>query len=167
MHWLLQALAQCHRQTWQLDIVGDGPLRQELEQLASHLGLADRVRFHGYQAETERWYQDADLLLLPSQSDSLGLVLLEAMSLAVPCLAVRPDGVTCWNVNEEIIEHGRAVILADGEEAFRREVREIVRAPDPQILLGNAARDYVLEHHTWDAHLDRDELLFDELTQNR
>src|SRR5262249_2469718 len=69
-----------------LVMCGDGPERQEAEALALRLGVADSVVFVGQQPQTRvrQYLSVADLLLLPSQSESFGLVALEAMACEVP-----------------------------------------------------------------------------------
>lgn len=156
-------LAGLRNEAWQLDIVGQGPLRHELEAQIQQLGLSDRVRFHGFHPHPEQWYRRADLLLLPSRSESLGLVVLEAMSYGVPCLTFRADGMTTWHPLHEILDHGRTGLLAADPEDFKRLLLEVLRSPEKLLLYGQAARKYVVERHSWERHLDRYEELFDEL----
>ncbi len=160
---ILRALSRCQRFGWTLDVVGDGPSRVELESLSAGLDLSSRVRFHGRQPGANRWYAESDLFVFTSQSESLGLVLFEAMSHGVPCLALRSDGKSSWNVNDEIIEHGRTGILAEGESGFATELESVLGSPSKLTPMGQAAREHVIRHHSWDAHLDRYESLFDEL----
>lgn len=159
----LTALAGQRRRRWRLDVVGDGPLRGELERRAYELGIADRVHFHGFEPDPSSWYARSDLLLFPSRSESLGLVLLEAMGHGVPCLAIRADGAHYWNVNDEVIDDGRIGLLADGEAGFARLLESVLDRPDQLPPLGQAARRHVAENHTWDAHLDRYEEFFEPL----
>ena len=78
-----------------LTIVGDGPLRAELEQLAVTLGVADTVDFLGYRprAEVATLMQRASVLALPSSSEGYGLVLAEALACGTPVVASRVGGV--------------------------------------------------------------------------
>ena len=159
----LTALGELRHYQWRLDVIGEGELRPSLERQAAALGLGDRIRFHGFQADPARWYGGADLLLFPSQSESLGLVLLEAMSHGTPCLGFLADGKTFWNVNDEIIEHGTTGLLARAAEDFRRQLEGVLRCPQQLALLGQAARCHVAQNFTWESHLDRYESLFEEL----
>jgi glycosyltransferase involved in cell wall biosynthesis len=160
---ILSALSRLRHYAWSFEVVGDGELRERFEEQTRSLGLEGRVRFHGFQPDPAEWYRRADLLLLTSRSESLGLVLIEAMSYGVPCLAIRADGINYWNVNEEIISHGRTGLLGNGEEGFARELEAVLRRPEQLADLGRAARRRIAEHHTWDKHLERYEKLFDEL----
>ena len=66
---------------WRLTLVGDGPAREEVEQLAASCGLK-RVAFEGFQ-DPKEYYRRASLLLLTSEFEGFGLVLVEAMSFGV------------------------------------------------------------------------------------
>ena len=76
-------------------VVGDGPKRAELEQLARRLGLADAVRFTGAvgQDEIDRHYEDADALVVASFAEGIPVVLMEAMAHRLPVVATRVMGV--------------------------------------------------------------------------
>ncbi|WP_035238086.1 glycosyltransferase family 4 protein [Desulfobacter vibrioformis] len=74
-----------------LTIVGDGPERQNLENLTQKLGLTHIVHFTGWikQEETRQYYADADLFCFPSIREFGGAVALEAMAFGLPCIT--PD----------------------------------------------------------------------------
>jgi glycosyltransferase involved in cell wall biosynthesis len=163
VEWLPSILAGVREEAWRCDIVGDGPLRRELEEKIGQLGLNTRVQFHGFQPEPDKWYRQADLLLLPSRSENSPVVVLEAMSYGVPCLAFKADGLTTWHPLHEILDHGRTGLLATDQEDFGRLLRDVLRGPEMLIQIGQAARRYALEHHSWERHLDRYEELFEEL----
>jgi N-acetyl-alpha-D-glucosaminyl L-malate synthase BshA len=83
-----------------LVFIGDGPDRPEAVDEAQRLGVADRVVFLGKQDSVAELLSCADLLLLPSQSESFGLVALEAMCCGVPVVATDVGGI------REVVEHG-------------------------------------------------------------
>ena len=78
-----------------LVVVGDGPLRKVLEQKVIQLGLTGRVWFAGTirQSELPRWYRAADVFVLPSHSEGVPNVLLEASSCGTPWVASRVGGI--------------------------------------------------------------------------
>lgn len=84
---IFRALAPISDKSWRLDVLGDGPLRPELEHLAGQLGISDRVSFLGYVDDVPRRIASCDLFLFPSQKEGLPLALLEALSAGVPTLA--------------------------------------------------------------------------------
>lgn len=89
MPTIVQAVPEAYLVLW-----GDGPQRAELEQLAARLGLEQRIRFMGHQADAARYLELVDCLVLPSMSEGCPFVLLEAMSAKRPIVATRVGGVT-------------------------------------------------------------------------
>jgi glycosyltransferase involved in cell wall biosynthesis len=81
-------------------MVGDGPERGPAETLARELGVAKYVEFLGKQSHVERLIPQADVLLMPSETEAFGLAALEAMACGVPPVATDVGGVS------ELIAHG-------------------------------------------------------------
>lgn len=74
-------------------LVGDGPEMTFVSKLVRELGLADKVLFLGKQDNLEELYSLSDLMLLLSEKESFGLVLLEAMACGVPCIGTNTGGI--------------------------------------------------------------------------
>lgn len=90
---LLQAYALM-RTSLPLVLIGDGPLREELEALAAELDIAERVHFVGRLLNPYPWMQHAQLFVLSSRHEGLGIVLLEALACGTPVVSVDcPGGV--------------------------------------------------------------------------
>ncbi|MBS1250005.1 MAG: N-acetyl-alpha-D-glucosaminyl L-malate synthase [Chloroflexi bacterium] len=89
-----------------LVMVGDGPETSTACQLAEELGIRDRVEFVGVVNSVAPILEDANLLLLPSETESFGLVALEAMASGVPVIASDVGGLP------EVVEHGVTGFLA-------------------------------------------------------
>ena len=85
----LKALAQLKNYEWQYNIIGDGPQLNELKNLADELKISDRVKFHGAQNKNyvENLMLNSSCLLFPSNSEGMGLVVLEALSVGLPVIA--------------------------------------------------------------------------------
>ena len=85
---LLSALSALQSLNWHLDIVGDGPERENLTKQAKIAGLAGKVTFHGtLQNETARqMVAESDCLVLPSRWDGWGAVVNEALMQGVPVI---------------------------------------------------------------------------------
>jgi len=81
-------------------LVGDGPVRQDIEQQVRNHGLQDEVVFVGEEHDPVRWLSIADLFLLPSAQESFGLAALEAMACGVPVISSNVGGLP------EIVRHG-------------------------------------------------------------
>ena len=150
--FLLEALAVGGRNVdrIRLDLIGEGPLEDELRQTASSLGIADRVRFLGGRDETYvlRALSEADLFVLPSvvarngQMEGLPVALMEALACGLPTVStaisaipeIVIDGVTGYltepgdvsglhDALDEIIANGAAAAkrAAAGRELVERE----------------------------------------------
>lgn len=78
-----------------LALIGEGPLRPELEALAAGLGVAQHITWLGPQPpdEVRAWMQRARALVLPSLAEGLGVVLLEALACGTPCIGTAIGGI--------------------------------------------------------------------------
>lgn len=130
----LEALSLCNaatRQRLRVAIVGDGPLRAELEQKSQELGVA--VEFHGHSDEPLEVLRGWDLCVLPSHTETFSLVALESLTQAVPLLAADSEGVAeLYPEMDMLFAKGRAVELtaklerfANNPEAFRQRAMEL------------------------------------------
>ena len=110
--------------SYQLLLVGDGPLRGSIEQEAHERGLLDHVRFLGSRSDVPRLMLAAmDLFLLPSRYEGLGLSLVEAQAAALPCLtadSVPPEA----TVIGELVHH---LSLADGPALWAETIGRLRR----------------------------------------
>jgi L-malate glycosyltransferase len=135
---LIEAIARLRDRgrTVSLAIVGEGPLRSELECLARRLGIGDLIAFHGAlpKPEVAAALRRADVFVLPSHWETLSCALLEALSCGLPVVATRVGGVP-EVVDEEagrLVAAGSPEALADGLDDVIRNVgnydRERLRA---------------------------------------
>ncbi len=90
---LIKALSIVDRD-FQLNIVGAGVLKSDLERLASELGIADKVNFIEAQSDISKWYLEAHLFILSSIYEGLPLSVIEAMSVGVPVISTNVSGVS-------------------------------------------------------------------------
>ncbi|MEI4800809.1 N-acetyl-alpha-D-glucosaminyl L-malate synthase BshA [Bacillus sp. FJAT-51639] len=88
-------------------LVGDGPEFCTIVQLVKHLGIEDRVLFLGKQDNVAELLAMSELMLLLSEKESFGLVLLEAMACGVPCIGTRTGGIP------EVIQHGETGYICE------------------------------------------------------
>ena len=122
-------------------IVGDGPLRKDLEAMAGRLGLRSSVRFLGPQADVSKFYGMADLFVLPSRSEGMSNALLEAMVAGVPSVASNVGG------NREVIKDAETGFLVNWEEtaACADLLRDLLVDSRRRQTMGDAAREHVRE----------------------
>jgi glycosyltransferase involved in cell wall biosynthesis len=113
---------------FRLNIIGQGPLRGRLEQLAARLGIAGRVMFLGSrpQPELADWYRASDLFVLPSHSEGVPNVLLEASACDTPWVATSVGGIP------EIVHLGRGRLVPPANPtALAEAIGRALREPPP------------------------------------
>ncbi|MDZ7372434.1 MAG: glycosyltransferase family 4 protein [candidate division KSB1 bacterium] len=127
-------------------MVGDGPFRPELEELARALDIEDSVQFLGAQRDVQRFLRLAEVAVLPSLSEGLPNSLLEAMACGLAVVASRLPGVS------ELIEDGKNGLLVEpGNTKALAEalITVLTNAPLRRALGARAAetvrREYSLE----------------------
>lgn len=165
---LIRAFARlaAERPDARLVIVGEGPERQALEQLVRRLGIQLLVEMTGpldARGAQERMSR-ASVMALPSVRESLGAVYLEAMSLGVPALGTRGEGI------EEHIDHGVSGILVPpgDDEALLAELRALAADPDRARRIGEAGRRrFLAGRFSWRANVQAYLALFEELSRAR
>jgi len=125
-----------------LDVVGDGPGRRDYARLASTLGVADRIRFHGgvRQDALAPFYRAASALVMPSVDEGLGLVAVEAALCETPVVAFDSGGV------RDVILHGETGLLvaARDEPALAAALDTLLADPARATAMGRAAREAAL-----------------------
>jgi glycosyltransferase involved in cell wall biosynthesis len=105
---LLRAAAIVVRddRTFRLDIAGDGACAADLRQLSGELGLNEHVRFLGHVQDTPALYAGSSMCVLPSLTEGISLVLLEAMARGLPVVATAVGG------NPEVVLDRQTGLLA-------------------------------------------------------
>ncbi len=88
-------------------VVGDGPLRPELESLAAELGFGERLFFMGYRDDVPAILKRLDVFVQPSLSEGQGITVLEAMAAGCPVVASSVGGL------REIVRHGENGLLVE------------------------------------------------------
>ena len=125
-----------------LVIVGSGPMESELCELARELRISDRVVFVGQLANPFPVLKRADCLVMPSDYEGQGLVLLEALTLNVPCIS------TDFPSARGIIREGDGLICAKSSVAMAAAMRSMLswrRADvqfDPEAYLAGAMQEF-------------------------
>lgn len=115
-------------------VVGDGPFRNQLQQLSRSLGLEERIRFLGERNDVKELLLISDIFILPTLSEGLSVSLLEAMLTRRLCLAsdIEP--------NKEIIEDGKDGLLfkPHDSQSLAKALLRAIRLPDKGASLAYA-----------------------------
>jgi glycosyltransferase involved in cell wall biosynthesis len=131
----MQKVLQIHPDAT-LTILGDGELLPNLKEASRRLGIGDRVTFHGYVFQPEKYYPELDLFVLPSLSEAFGLSLLEAMAWGKPCVATDVGGTLDFLQNNK---NGLSVPSND-QNAMAEAIIRIMTEPSLAKRLGIEAR---------------------------
>lgn len=122
-------------------IIGDGPLEPWLKWQAQELGLTSHCIFTGARSDVADLLSVLDIAVLPSRSEGLPFVLLEAMALGKPVVATRVGG------NAEVIEDGKTGLLTPPEDsdAIADAIAFLLAHPDEAARMGELGRQRVRE----------------------
>jgi D-inositol-3-phosphate glycosyltransferase len=164
------ALANLDRPDAELVVVGgpsgsDGPeeLARDVD-LVAELGLVRQVRFVEPQPHHRlpTWYRAADVVLVPSRSESFGLVALEAMACGTPVVATRVGGM------QTVVEHGESGLLvpAGDHAALAEAIARVLSDHRLRVHLAHGARSRA-ERYSWQAVGDRIVELYDAVIERR
>ena len=127
---------------WTLDIVGDGAERGSIEEYIKNNELSDKVTLHGFQGKEyiDKLLNQSSIYLMTSYTESFGIVLIEAMSHGVPCIAYdSAEGA------REIINSGANGFLIKNRnlEAMVKKIEDLIKNKEERLRIGTQARDSV------------------------
>lgn len=132
------SLLRARGRSFRCALIGDGPLRAELEQQHAALGLGEHVRFLGALAQEDvlGWWQEADLATLTSENEGMPVALMEAAACGVPAVATAVGGIP------ELIEPGVTGLLAKpGDPASLADAfQQLLEDPARRAAMSAAAR---------------------------
>lgn len=154
LHVLLEAVPAVAERVPGLtvDVVGDGDLLAEMQELASRLGIAERISWHGRlgHGDLARLMRRAGVTVLPSltEAESFGMTLVEAMACRCPVVGSRVGGVPFVirdRVDGLLVPPGDAAALA-------RAIGEVLGDPVLAARLGAAGREAAVDRWDWSHH---------------
>jgi glycosyltransferase involved in cell wall biosynthesis len=124
-----------------LVMVGDGPLRHVLPELARELGLGDQVLFTGHRKDVPALLGAFDLFVHPSRDEPFGLAILEAQAAGLPVVAFAEGGIP------EIVRSGETGLLVppDDEAALGRAIQELIADDGARARMAECARTLAQE----------------------
>lgn len=130
---------------WTLDIIGDGIERPNLENYIEKHNLKDKVTLHGFQGKDyiDKVLHESSIYLMTSHTESFGIVLIEAMSHGVPCVAFdSAEGA------REIIQSGNNGYLVKNRnfDAYVLKVKSLIEKKEERKRIGKLARESVKKY---------------------
>jgi glycosyltransferase involved in cell wall biosynthesis len=123
-------------------ILGEGNLRQSLEQFAQQKRCKDRIMFLGFRNNVEDFLVAADCYVSSSNIEGLSIALLEAMATGLPCVATNCTGTT------ELLERSQSGFLVEKTiEGVLQSMQKVVSlAPEEQKSLSQKGTRFIAEH---------------------
>jgi glycosyltransferase involved in cell wall biosynthesis len=129
----------------ELVLVGDGPEKQSLQELARALGFHNRIRFVGWVPydELAPFYENARVVAVPSLHESYGRVIVEAMSLGRPVVTSDTEGA------RELIQHEQTgfIVPTSDVAAMADRIEHLLANPDVAAEVGARARQFIRRNH--------------------
>jgi glycosyltransferase involved in cell wall biosynthesis len=148
---LFRALAGLQSHSWELDLIGDGPLRGEMESLAAGLGLGARVRFLGQRSDVDQILADAQVSLLATNWEGFPLSILEAMRAGLPVVASSVGG-----IDESVRDEENGYLVPRGDvDLLRDRVERLLASPDLRARMGISGRNRFEQEFTLDHSVNR------------
>lgn len=140
-------------------LVGDGPLRSDLESLTHQLHLQDRVQFLGIRSDVPELIQAADVFVMTSLSEAASLTLLEAMAAGLPVVVTDVGG------NPEIVRHNIDGLLVPRQDdaALSEALSTLLHHPEKAEALGASGRDRVHQKYDLKRTITRYHQLYQQL----
>lgn len=135
---LLDAFRRVRREipSCRLVLVGDGPLRSDLEARAGALGISEAVSFTGFVPNIWPYLQAADLFALPSSYETLGIAAIEAMAAGLPIVASRTGAIP------EFVHEDTGVLVPPGDPgALAAAIVGLLSSPESRRRMSVAARE--------------------------
>jgi glycosyltransferase involved in cell wall biosynthesis len=138
---LLEAFEQLHQKApnLQLQLIGDGGQRQELEQQAARQSSADAVKFLGFRSDRLALLSKFDLFVMTSSLEGIPRCMMEAMAAGIPVVAYDIPGV------DQLVEHGKTGLLAPfgDKAALAACCKQVLDDPELASTLSHNAREMV------------------------
>jgi glycosyltransferase involved in cell wall biosynthesis len=126
-----------------LHLIGDGPLKAEIESLVHQKGLSSQIKFYGFQKQAIHKIKQADVLLLPSIIEGLPGVILEAFFCKTPVVAYNVGG-----IGEILINNKTGRLIKKGDElTFANSVLEALEKNDKNECLVQRAYHLVTSQY--------------------
>src|SRR5215469_8368845 len=161
--FLRAAAKLCHaNSSLEFVLVGDGPLRRELENQAQSLGCRDQVLFLGDRRDIPAILASLDISVLPSASESLSNAIIESMAAGLPVVAARVGG------NPELVSQRTGLLVPPNDaEALADGIEHLVRDRALRAEMRQNARSFARSNFSIEQMRARHEELYRDLLERK
>ena len=137
-------------------LIGDGPLRNEMGEIAKNLKIKDSVKFLGNRRNIAEILRIMDVFVLSSKREGLPMVLLEAMTSGVPIVATDVDG------NSELIVDKKTgfIVPPNSPKFLSNAVVQVLADKEKAIKMASRGRDFVREHFSLISMIEKYERIY-------
>jgi glycosyltransferase involved in cell wall biosynthesis len=144
-------------------IIGEGPLKKKLiiesKKFKGKMKVLGRVS----NEDLQKWLSISSLLILPSYSEGLPTVCLEALASETPVVASNVGG-----ISEIIINNETGFLVAPGEvKIFAEKVIELLNEPETRKYMGMKGRKMIKKYYTWDKVVEKTIEIYEDISKNR
>jgi len=153
--YLIRAFANVARrfQNVQLQIIGRGSLKNKLQQLSQKLGVIQKVSFVDAVPHDEipKYLSRLDIFVIPSISESFGVVALEAQAMEIPVVASKVVGLP------EVVLNNETGLLVPPKDvtSLTDAIIKLIENPDLRKRMGKAGRKFVNERYNWYSNAEK------------
>lgn len=133
---LIESFSKIKDSSWKLVILGEGPLRRELEKQAESIGIKNKLYMPGSVQNVDSWIRKASIFAFPSISEGFPNALLEAMSGGLPCVSF-----DCDSGPKDVIKHGyNGFLIPVGDiEVFTKTIDILISNESLRMEIGSKA----------------------------
>lgn len=159
-HILMEAFGiveRKHKNT-RLLIIGEGSMKQILEERLGQLGLKEKAVFAGYIENhlIPKFLNEMDIFVMPSLYETFGVAAVEAQAVELPVVASNIEG-----IREVVIHNKTGLLFEKGDPgALARCLLELIENPEKRKAMGTAGRIFVSERYDWRRNVDKVERIY-------
>lgn len=163
LRYMVEALQDIDQENYKHVVIGQGPEKQSLEELAKKLGVEEKLHFTGFVPEEDMtdYYTQAEAFILPSLYEPFGIVLVEAMACKTPVIATVAGGIP-----EVLGDTGINIPIRSSEE-IAKNVNELLNNPEKAKEMGEEGMKRAKQKFEWDKIAEETEETYKQFLESR